>query len=82
MKKVAEIRQDVQWVIFTNDSYTSDHGYPEDGSTTYPFISTQFFTDKTAWLRQIEIYSLRNDSFKAAEIKFAEVVKTVVVNVK
>lgn len=44
--KTSDIPANTTHIIFENDKYYSDHGYPEDGSTAYDMLRVQAFPSK------------------------------------
>lgn len=61
------------WVIFEKNSYSTDHGYPEDGSHTYYYLDYFAYLNKEDWVEAIKNLKLENKDFKAMEVSPATI---------
>lgn len=88
LTKPEELPEGETYAVLQTASYSSDHGYPEHGSSRYPYCDIIVFPDKEHWLSYIQAHEKKEAGFFGKEtivpvmIRKAKMTVTVNVEVK
>lgn len=83
-KKSDQIPKEIHWAIILNDSYYSDSGYPEDGSSRYDMIDYRAYLNKEDFEKAVKELVLQGNisTFKAVEIRPFNIEASMNINIK
>ena len=88
LKKPEELPDGETYAVLKSESYSSDHGYPENGTSTSYYCDVIVFPNKEKWLSYIEAHEKSQGRFGLREtivpvlIRKAKTTVTIAVEVK